>query len=520
MPGRLKSTIRKRQISRILRGTVLEVLCNRMTVRLSRNGTVIHGVRYVGGPISVGREVEIDYSSGTPVAMSIGEKYIPEEKDETKERPIITEDDTRKDNPNVGDDAQTTDFLFTSDIDTASGWHKLHTTNHTTTVETLSSDTDGMSVGDTRVMATFYAGHGYLKAIELGSGKIMLPYTIRMEHASSGYAHATVYFNLYAVYAEDWSSPPPYGSGDWRLLNEQPDTWGVKVAECAGTDVAVNEAVLNIVEQSYIMETVRLVATLTIRKDVDGSTTTFYFDYDGTSGNKVRIPCYTEGNIAETPQLVLNDLLDVTIQNPQEYEVVMFDGSKWENRPQLIAHGVTLWHDGVSELYGYTISGLLSALASATDGDIVVISPGTLEITDAQAIPTGVLLIGYDATLSLSNVSSPALSLGENARIRGLKILGDAPDTLFSCSDGSEIDAVGVRIDINNANDIALFTMPADGATTQVLNSDFEITQNGDGEVAIVTMPHAGIIEFHDCRLCASGASSYIVGDNSGGGNI
>lgn len=57
---------------RMLPGVVIDVVRNRCSVRLSGNGAVLRGVRFIGGPVSAGEEVVVSFESGMPVAMARG----------------------------------------------------------------------------------------------------------------------------------------------------------------------------------------------------------------------------------------------------------------------------------------------------------------------------------------------------------------------------------------------------------------------------------------------------------------
>jgi hypothetical protein len=74
--SRLKGAIASIPKHKLLEGTVLEVLGNKMSIRLANNGRILVGIPYLGGPCSTGAAVKIDYSSGQPVAYAIGEAYV------------------------------------------------------------------------------------------------------------------------------------------------------------------------------------------------------------------------------------------------------------------------------------------------------------------------------------------------------------------------------------------------------------------------------------------------------------
>ena len=56
-----------------LRGSVIEALGNTVSVRMNLNGSILHGIELVGGPVAVDDIVSVDYASSTPIAYAIGE---------------------------------------------------------------------------------------------------------------------------------------------------------------------------------------------------------------------------------------------------------------------------------------------------------------------------------------------------------------------------------------------------------------------------------------------------------------
>lgn len=58
--------------NKLIRARVIEVMSNTVSVQLSQNAHKIFGIRLVGGPVSVGDIVHIDYISGDPIAQAIG----------------------------------------------------------------------------------------------------------------------------------------------------------------------------------------------------------------------------------------------------------------------------------------------------------------------------------------------------------------------------------------------------------------------------------------------------------------
>jgi hypothetical protein len=60
--------------NKLIEGTVLEVLGNRCSIQLVNNGKKLLGIPFIGGPISVGKIVYVNYASGRPVAECRGEE--------------------------------------------------------------------------------------------------------------------------------------------------------------------------------------------------------------------------------------------------------------------------------------------------------------------------------------------------------------------------------------------------------------------------------------------------------------
>lgn len=61
---------------RYLRGEVIDTVGKYCSIRLAKNGVVIKGIPLAGGPIAAGNECIVDYSSGNPVALAVGEAPV------------------------------------------------------------------------------------------------------------------------------------------------------------------------------------------------------------------------------------------------------------------------------------------------------------------------------------------------------------------------------------------------------------------------------------------------------------
>jgi carbonic anhydrase/acetyltransferase-like protein (isoleucine patch superfamily) len=78
MPKRskgLRDKIASVSQNKLIRARVIEVMGNTVSVQLSQNASKLYGIRLIGGPVSVGDIVHIDYISSTPIAQAIGGSY-------------------------------------------------------------------------------------------------------------------------------------------------------------------------------------------------------------------------------------------------------------------------------------------------------------------------------------------------------------------------------------------------------------------------------------------------------------
>lgn len=85
----LKDNLAGLSKNKLIRATVLEVLGNRVTVRLVGNGKKLFGIPFVGGPVSVGKVVYVNYGSGSPVAECRGESTSFQASAPSSQRPVV-----------------------------------------------------------------------------------------------------------------------------------------------------------------------------------------------------------------------------------------------------------------------------------------------------------------------------------------------------------------------------------------------------------------------------------------------
>jgi len=64
---------------RLLPATVIDVVKDRCAVRLSGNGKIMRGLRYSGGPVEVGSQVVVSYSTGSPIVLAMGRTIAAEQ---------------------------------------------------------------------------------------------------------------------------------------------------------------------------------------------------------------------------------------------------------------------------------------------------------------------------------------------------------------------------------------------------------------------------------------------------------
>lgn len=67
MPAKLVSPVVKLGKQKIITGTIVDVMGNLCSVRMSTRGGVLHALKFIGPTPAVGDQVFIDYRSGTPV---------------------------------------------------------------------------------------------------------------------------------------------------------------------------------------------------------------------------------------------------------------------------------------------------------------------------------------------------------------------------------------------------------------------------------------------------------------------
>lgn len=85
----LKDNLTGLSKNKLIRATVLEVLGNRCTVRLVGNGKKLFGIPFIGGPVSVGKIVYVNYGSGSPVAECRGETTTFQASAPRSQRPVV-----------------------------------------------------------------------------------------------------------------------------------------------------------------------------------------------------------------------------------------------------------------------------------------------------------------------------------------------------------------------------------------------------------------------------------------------
>ena len=131
---RIGRNVRNSQLSRVVNATVIDIVGPRMSVRLASNGAKLHGIRYVGGPVSAGKKVEIDYSSGQPIAMCQGEEYVP---------PNVNDRPVPEKKPSIPEEVILQSNVFTDLSDTPETY-----SGYPSYVVSVTSDIDGLEFVD------------------------------------------------------------------------------------------------------------------------------------------------------------------------------------------------------------------------------------------------------------------------------------------------------------------------------------------------------------------------------------
>lgn len=88
---KLKSGIASLSKNKLIQATVLDVIGDRCSVQLVSNGRKLFGIPFIGGPMSSGKTVYIDYSSGQPVAQARGEREETEAPVKQRPTEVVTE---------------------------------------------------------------------------------------------------------------------------------------------------------------------------------------------------------------------------------------------------------------------------------------------------------------------------------------------------------------------------------------------------------------------------------------------
>lgn len=91
MGSKLRHTIGKLSKSKQIEAIVIDVVGDRISVRLSTNGKVLYGIPFSGGPVSPGKKVFVDYASGQPKAHCPGEATDIPVQSKPSSRPVRTD---------------------------------------------------------------------------------------------------------------------------------------------------------------------------------------------------------------------------------------------------------------------------------------------------------------------------------------------------------------------------------------------------------------------------------------------
>lgn len=84
--SRLQRGILNTTHDRVLDATVIDVVRDRCSVRLTENGQALHGLKYSGGPLTAGDRCKVTYASGAPMALGMGRSSASE----IQRRPVRT----------------------------------------------------------------------------------------------------------------------------------------------------------------------------------------------------------------------------------------------------------------------------------------------------------------------------------------------------------------------------------------------------------------------------------------------
>jgi hypothetical protein len=60
----------------ILQATVVDVFYDRVAVQVGAGGTILRGLKLIGGPVTAGDNVMVDFSSDPPVVVAKGTEYL------------------------------------------------------------------------------------------------------------------------------------------------------------------------------------------------------------------------------------------------------------------------------------------------------------------------------------------------------------------------------------------------------------------------------------------------------------
>lgn len=387
----LEEKTKGKRKSQVVRAIVLDVVGPRMSVRLCGNGAKLFGIRYSGGPISSGAEVNVDYSSGQPIASGIGEEYVPPVTKSSQIRPLKVDNDDVPAPP--GSETEEEPYyaqLFLnddSDTDPDPDWYELTAYRPNTTIyHQVTVGSASPEIADGYVPWFYY----YADSSQLDD--LPANYTWKLSTSNflqlSGWTYPqtecefVVELALYKVEVVD---------GDWSTASSPPgDNWTMvsngysELASIVYPSVAqVSEVSGTLTEAVTLDDNTRLCAVFFVRKTVDSGisgTLTFRAKIDQYAGPYLEIG-------SNPSSYSLNDLQDVNIDAPGEGQVLAYgaDG-RWINETLDIPETLLDLTDTPSD---YTDkAGFYARVNSGSSGIEFVESVIPEDFTDLDDVPS------------------------------------------------------------------------------------------------------------------------------------
>jgi len=555
-PG-LKGRISELSKSKLIKARVLEVMGNYVSVQLSDNASKLFGILLVGGPVEVGDTVEVNYSSGTPIAEATG---VDTHRDPPTYRykPPIT-DDYEYVPPHPTNPASDQYAIFLHDVSSGSAAGRILefpvsvdglndalsvasygdavTLPSCTLITDLITIPSGVSLtGTSREMSTLDC------EVYLGDEANIYNLSIKRTKNNSSTLKGVICSSGYAGTVLDSAIElAQNGSGDVRCVSVEGNGSQCRIRNSyfqpsaasgsahgfwveTGTSAYIG-ARFCYVTGSTPLNTNTNIVTYACQFNA-------YYDVMGTAGKGDRAPYHhyhssgSDGGTLFIPE-VLDDLSDVDVPDPQLEEYLIWGGAEWTsgsvphhhklgyhldvNAHYPIDGDALLWSDAVS---AWT-SGSIGAGGGGTglkykvylyDESLGVVSPYNANysgLSDAiSAAASGDVIFFPNVTIA-GNITVP-----DGVSIVGISREQSILDGQVTIGDDSSIENMSIITSGSTAGTIKGIASVA-SKTFYVYDCNIEITQNGPGSAYALSIEHSTcFIHTHNCLLYGKAPSS------------